>query len=113
MPLCSVQKLVHYILEENMQYTILVVDDDRKTVDLIRIYLEKERYQVIVASDGHEALKLARQKQFSLIILDWMLPGIDGLDVCRILRAECDIPIILLTARSTEDDKLLGLKSRS
>ena len=109
MPLCSVQKLVHYILEENMQYTILVVDDDRKTVDLIRIYLEKERYQVIVASDGHEALKLARQKQFSLIILDWMLPGIDGLDVCRILRAECDIPIILLTARSTEDDKLLGL----
>ncbi|HEX4202757.1 MAG TPA: response regulator transcription factor [Ktedonobacteraceae bacterium] len=92
-----------------MQHTILVVDDDRKIVDLIRIYLEKERYQAIIASDGPQALKLARQKQLSLIILDWMLPSIDGLDVCRILRAECDIPIIMLTARSTEDDKLLGL----
>src|SRR5437879_1799279 len=92
-----------------MQHTILVVDDDRKIVDLIRIYLEKERYQVIIASDGSQALKLARQKQLSLIILDWMLPDIDGLDVCRILRAECDIPIIMLTARSTEDDTLLGL----
>lgn len=92
-----------------MQHTILVVDDDKKIVDLIRIYLEKERYRVIIASDGPQALKLARQQQLSLIILDWMLPIIDGPDVCRILRAECDIPIILLTARSTEDDKLLGL----
>lgn len=92
-----------------MQHTILVVDDDKKIVDLIRIYLEKERYQVILASGGSQALKLARQKQLSLIILDWMLPDIDGLDVCRILRAECDIPIIMLTARSTEDDTLLGL----
>ncbi|HTK11230.1 MAG TPA: response regulator transcription factor [Ktedonobacteraceae bacterium] len=92
-----------------MQHTILVVDDDKKTVDLIRLYLEKERYQVIVASDGRRALELARQRQLSLIILDLMLPGIDGLDICRILRAEDDIPIIMLTARSTEDDKLLGL----
>ena len=92
-----------------MQGTILVVDDDRKTVDLIRLYLERERYQVLVASDGQMALELARKNQLSLIILDWMLPGIDGLDVCRILRAEGNIPIILLTARSTEDEKLLGL----
>lgn len=106
---CSVQKLAHYVTEENMLHTVLVVDDDKKTVDLIRIYLEKERYQVIVAFDGRKALELARQKQFGLIILDWMLPNIDGLDVCRILRTECDIPIIMLTARSTEDDKLLGL----
>lgn len=92
-----------------MQHTILVVDDDKKTVDLIRLYLERERYQVIVASDGLKALELTRQKSLSLIILDWMLPGIEGLDVCRILHAECDIPIIMLTARSTEDEKLLGL----
>ncbi len=95
--------------KKKMQHTILVVDDDKKTVDLISLYLEKERYQVLVASDGLRALELARQKPLSLIILDWMLPGIDGLDVCRILRAECDTPIILLTARSTEDEKLLGL----
>jgi DNA-binding response OmpR family regulator len=92
-----------------MQRTILVVDDDKKTVDLIRLYLEKERYQVIVAYDGQEALECARQKLPSLIILDWMLPKIDGLDVCRILRAEVDTPIIMLTARSAEDEKLLGL----
>jgi DNA-binding response OmpR family regulator len=92
-----------------MQRTILVVDDDKKTVDLIRLYLEKERYQVIVAYDGQEALEFARQKLPSLIILDWMLPKIDGLDVCRILRAEIDTPIIMLTARSAEDEKLLGL----
>ncbi len=92
-----------------MQRTILVVDDDKKTVDLIRLYLEKERYRVTVAFDGLRALELTRQKQPSLVILDWMLPGIDGLDVCRILRAECDIPIILLTAKSTEGEKLQGL----
>ena len=92
-----------------MQHSILVVDDDKKTVDLIRLYLEKEKYQVLVASDGLRALELARQKPLSLIILDWMLPGIDGLDVCRMLRAEGDTPLIMLTARSTEDEKLLGL----
>lgn len=92
-----------------MQRTILIVDDDKKTVDLIRLYLEKERHRVIVAYDGQQALDLARQKLPSLIILDWMLPKVDGLDVCRILRAESDTPIIMLTARSTEDEKLLGL----
>jgi DNA-binding response OmpR family regulator len=92
-----------------MQYTILVVDDDKKTVDLIRSYLEKEKYSVLVAYDGLEALELVRQKSPGLIILDWMLPKLNGLDVCRILRAELDLPIILLTAKSTEDEKLLGL----
>jgi DNA-binding response OmpR family regulator len=92
-----------------MQHTILVVDDDKKMVDLIRLYLRKEQYQVVVAYDGQEALELARQTIPSLIILDWMLPQLDGLEVCRILRAEGDTPIILLTARSTEDEKLLGL----
>ncbi len=92
-----------------MPRTILVVDDDKKTVDLIRLYLERERYQVIVAYDGQQALELARQKQPNLIILDWMLPAMNGLDACRILHAESDIPIIMLSARSTEDEKLLGL----
>jgi DNA-binding response OmpR family regulator len=92
-----------------MNRTILVVDDDKKTVDLIRLYLEKERYRVLVAYDGQQALLLARQKYPSLIILDWMLPQVDGLDICRILRAESPIPIIMLTAKSAEEDMLLGL----
>jgi DNA-binding response OmpR family regulator len=92
-----------------MKRTILVVDDDKKTVDLIRLYLEREQHQVLVAYDGREALEIARQRSPCLIILDWMLPRVDGLDICRILRAESAVPIIMLTARSTEEDKLLGL----
>ncbi len=95
--------------EKAMQHTILVVDDDKKTVDLIRLYLQKERYQVLVAYDGQQALEMALQRHPDLIILDWMLPMMDGLDVCRILHAETDTPIILLTAKSTEDEKVLGL----
>jgi len=92
-----------------MKRKILVVDDDKKTVDLIRLYLEREQHGVLVAYDGREALSIARQSSPSLIILDWMLPKVDGLDICRILRAESNVPIIMLTARSTEEDKLLGL----
>jgi len=92
-----------------MKRKILVVDDDKKTVDLIRRYLEREQHQVLVAYDGQEALEIARQRSPNLIILDWMLPRIDGLDICRILRAESSVPIIMLTARWTEEDKLLGL----
>jgi DNA-binding response OmpR family regulator len=92
-----------------MSRKILVVDDDRKTVDLLRMYLEKDGYQVLAAHDGRQALDLTRQRRPDLIVLDLMLPSVDGLDVCRILRAESDTPIIMLTARTTEDDKLLGL----
>ena len=92
-----------------MRRKILVVDDDKKTVDLIRLYLEHDQYQVLMSYNGREALEIARQSALSLIILDWMLPGVDGLSVCRMLRAESNVPIIMLTARSTEDDKLLGL----
>lgn len=92
-----------------MKRKILVVDDDKKTADLIRLYLEREQHQVLLAYDGREALEIARQTSPSLIILDWMLPRVDGLDICRILRAESSVPIIMLTARSTEEDKLLGL----
>jgi DNA-binding response OmpR family regulator len=88
---------------------ILVVDDDKKTVELIKLYLEKDGYQVLAAYDGQQALELARQKRPDLVVLDLMLPTIDGLDVCRILHAEAKLPIIMLTARTTEEDKLLGL----
>ena len=90
---------------------ILVVDDDKKTVDLIRLYLEKDGYRVLAAYDGQRALELARQKQPDLIVLDLMLPHVDGLDICRALRLRgaSKVPIIMLTARTTEADKLLGL----
>lgn len=92
-----------------MKPTILVVDDDRKTVDLISLYLEKDGYPILCAYDGRQALELARRKLPGLIILDLMLPKIDGLDVCRILRSESKVPIIMLTAKTTEEDKLIGL----
>ncbi len=92
-----------------MKPTILVVDDDRKTVDLIRLYLEKDGYRVLMAYDGHRAMEIARNKRPGLIILDLMLPEVDGLDVCCQLRSESNVPVIMLTAKSTEDDKLAGL----
>jgi DNA-binding response OmpR family regulator len=92
-----------------MKPSILVVDDDRKTVDLIRLYLEKDGYRVLAAYDGHMALDMARNRRPGLIILDLMLPEVDGLDVCRLLRSESPVPIIMLTAKTTEDDKLAGL----
>ena len=92
-----------------MKPTILVVDDDKKTVDLIRLYLEKDGYRVLTAYDGRQAMDLARRREPGLIILDLMLPRVDGLDVCRILRSESKVPIIMLTAKTTEEDKLVGL----
>ena len=92
-----------------MAYSVLVVDDDHKTVELIRLYLERDGYRVSEAYDGCQALDLARRLQPDLVILDLMLPRLDGLDVCRLLRAESKLPIIMLTARTTEDDKLIGL----
>jgi two-component system alkaline phosphatase synthesis response regulator PhoP len=89
---------------------ILVVDDDQKIVELVKLYLEKDGYRVLVAYDGLEALDLARQKRPDLILLDLLLPGMDGLDVCRIIQAESEIPIIMLTAKTTDEDKLRGLE---
>jgi len=89
---------------------ILVVDDDKKTTELVKLYLEKDGYRVLAAYDGWQALELARQKRPDLLVLDLMLPGVDGLDVCRILRGEGNkVPIIMLTAKTTEADKLIGL----
>lgn len=88
---------------------VLVVDDDAKTVELVKLYLERDSYKVLMAYDGIEALRLARESHPDLIVLDIMLPGMDGLEICRTLRSETDVPIILLTARATEADKLKGL----
>ena len=90
--------------------SILIVDDDKKLVELVRAYLEKDGYRVLTAHDGLRALELARQKRPDLVILDLMLPGMDGLDVCRVLRAEGNkVPIIMLTAKTTVEDRLVGL----
>jgi DNA-binding response OmpR family regulator len=89
---------------------ILVVDDDKKIVELVSLYLRRDGYGVLAAYDGREALDLARQKQPDLVVLDLLLPELDGREVCRILRAESRVPIIMLTARSTDDDKLVGLE---
>lgn len=88
---------------------VLVVDDDAKTVELVKLYLNRDGYRVLPAFDGIEALRLAREAHPDLIVLDLMLPGIDGLEICRTLRVESDVPIIMLTARTTDEDKLTGL----
>ena len=88
---------------------VLVVDDDAKTVELVKLYLNRDGYRVLTAYDGIEALRLAREGHPDLIVLDLMLPGMDGLEVCRTLRGESDVPIIMLTARTTDEDKLTGL----
>ena len=90
---------------------VLVVDDDVKTVELVRLYLNRDGYKVLTAYDGVEALRIARESHPDLIVLDLMLPGHDGLEVCRTLRDESDVPIIMLTARTTDEDRLTGLDS--
>ncbi len=92
-----------------MSQTILVVEDDPKIVHLLRMYLEREGYGVATAADGRDALDASDRVHPSLIILDLMLPHIDGLEVCRRLRASSDVPILILTARVDELDKLVGL----
>jgi DNA-binding response OmpR family regulator len=89
---------------------VLVVDDDVKTVELVKLYLNRDGYRVLTAYDGLEAIRLAQEGHPDLIVLDLMLPGIDGLEVCRTIREESDVPIIMLTARTTDEDKLVGLE---
>ena len=88
---------------------LIVAEDDPKQADVIRRYLEHEGHEVVTVGDGRLALAEARRRRPDLMILDVMMPGMDGHDVCRILRFETDIPIIFVTARTTEDDVLLGL----
>jgi two-component system response regulator VicR len=89
---------------------ILVVDDEPPIVDVLVYNLERANYDVLVARDGVEALSKAQQEQPDLIILDLMLPRMDGLEVCRALRRERDVPIIMLTARDSEVDRVVGLE---
>jgi two-component system alkaline phosphatase synthesis response regulator PhoP len=88
---------------------VLVVDDEASIVELIRFNLEKEGYEVVEAYDGVEALRVVRAESPDLIILDLMLPGIDGIEVCQAVRRESSVPIIMLTAKGEEFDKVLGL----
>ena len=88
---------------------VLVVDDDCEIRELLADYLQVEGYQVIIAYDGQNALDLARHHTPDLIVLDIMMPGLDGFEVCRILRHESPVPILMLSARQEEADKLLAL----
>jgi DNA-binding response OmpR family regulator len=92
------------------QKSILVVEDDPNILEALRYSLEKENYNLILANNGNLALQLARDQNPDLVLLDLMLPGIDGLAVCKGIRSENDVPIIMLTAKTEEIDKVLGLE---
>src|SRR5262245_1002173 len=108
--LTSLPMLCFLLYTFPMSQLILVVDDEPKIVRLARDYLEKNGFRVTTAADGQSALTLARREKPDLVILDLMLPNIDGREVCRILRRESDVPIIMLTALSEEIDQVTGLE---
>ncbi|MCG0278474.1 MAG: response regulator transcription factor [Thermanaeromonas sp.] len=89
---------------------ILVVEDEEKIKEMVASYLAGEGFQVKTATTGPEALQILEGHNFDLVVLDWMLPGLSGLEVCKQVRQKSDIPIIMLTAKSEEVDKLLGLE---
>ena len=89
---------------------ILLVDDEQPIQKLLSYPLEKEGYEVVSARDGQEALATFDEGQFDLVVLDIMLPKVDGLEVCRRLRAKSSVPIIMLTAKAEEVDKVIGLE---
>ena len=89
-------------------HRILIVEDDKNTANLVATYLEKEGYLPLVENDGAQGLAVAQTEKPDLIILDLMLPGMDGLDICRRLRQESSVPILMLTAREEEIDRVLG-----
>ncbi|MFI5255502.1 MAG: response regulator [Candidatus Limnocylindrales bacterium] len=90
--------------------TILVVDDERNIIELVRLYLEKEGFAVVAAHDGREALTLAERHDPDLVVLDLMLPELDGREVTRELRRRGDVPILMLTARGDDVDRIVGLE---
>jgi two-component system, OmpR family, alkaline phosphatase synthesis response regulator PhoP len=93
-----------------MTETILIVDDEQRIIDLAKMYIENEGYHVTSSTNGREALTRILNEKPALVVLDLMLPGMDGLDVCRRVRAQSDVPIIMLTARSDDIDKIVGLE---
>jgi DNA-binding response OmpR family regulator len=92
------------------QYSVLIVDDDVKLVQLLKTYFDKEGFITYSANDGLDAMQIVREKKPDIMVLDLMLPGLDGWDVCRRIRRDNDIPIIMLTARDEESDRLIGLE---
>jgi len=90
------------------QRCVLIVEDDRNTANLVATYLQREGFATLIENDGAAGLQAARTGQPSLVILDLMLPNIDGLEICRKLRAESQVPILMLTAREEELDRVLG-----
>ncbi|MGJ3240020.1 MAG: response regulator transcription factor [Anaerolineae bacterium] len=93
-----------------MSDRILIVDDEQRIIDLARMYIEREGYQVESTTNGQQALDKILSDEPALVVLDLMLPGLDGLEVCRRVRAQSDVPIIMLTARSEDIDKIVGLE---
>ena len=93
-----------------MTDTILLVDDEQHIIDLAKMYLEQEGWKTTSATDGAIALQRILSEKPSLVVLDLMLPGLDGWEVCRRVRAQSDVPIIMLTARSDDIDKIVGLE---
>ena len=93
-----------------MQYKILIVDDDENICELLRLYLEKNGFETVVANDGEQAVDFASKYSPDLILLDIMLPKLDGWQVCREIRKTSDTPIIMLTAKGETFDKILGLE---
>jgi two-component system response regulator RegX3 len=93
-----------------MSPRVLLVDDERDILDPVRYALEQEGFEVRPVEDGAAALELARREPFDVVVLDILLPGMSGIDVCRTLRSESDVPIVMLTARDAEVDRVLGLE---
>lgn len=93
-----------------MSDTILIIDDEQRIIDLARMYLEQDGYTVKSATDGTVGYKQIIENEPSLVVLDLMLPGMDGLEICRKVRGQSDVPIIMLTARSDDIDKIVGLE---
>ncbi|OGO78745.1 MAG: DNA-binding response regulator [Clostridiales bacterium GWB2_37_7] len=93
----------------NKDYKILVVDDEKNILNVVRAYLEKEGYEVITAMDGVAAIKILKQEDVHLLVLDLMLPNLSGEEVCRRIRATSNIPIIMLTAKADEDERIEGI----
>lgn len=93
-----------------MASTVLIVEDDPTTTDFVERYLRRDGHRVFTAADGEEGLRIARERKPDLVVLDVMLPKLDGISVCRTLRDESDTAVIMLTARVEEEDRLMGLE---
>ncbi len=89
---------------------VLIIEDEMKIARTVRLYLEQNNYQVAIVTDGYQALAAFRHEQPDIVLLDLMLPNVDGWEICRQIRKESGVPIIMLTARSDESDKLIGLE---